>query len=335
MPPPSWCVGSMRYTRATRQPRKMTRDHKRHVSTTSALRQHLPCQRLFDRSRLRHFLIALPPDYEHIWASLLHRHPLPTVGQALVELRSEETRKKTMIYQHSQPVLATPAWAPLPPLSQSVRVTNSKNIPSSSQKKYCSFRKRDIHSYEDCRSRLKSRRKGYHNRQTAAVTDSIGPSPDSSSSTLTAADVKIIVTQVLSRTNIHSSTLSTTSADDSLMTTTHTGTISTPDLTIDHAYLDPQTEKIIKTGRKVGCLFELESLHAPHRSVAAASSSNNWSVKAIRRKTTGTGRMRYLRHAPRRFKSGFIEGTQAAPRKKGANLLKFQVTFCHCWFPFS
>ncbi|KAA3489293.1 60S ribosomal protein L37-3 [Gossypium australe] len=45
---------------------------------------------------------------------------------------------------------------------------------------------------------------------------------------------------------------------------------------------------------------------------------NNWSVKAIRRKTTGTGRMRYLRHVPRRFKTGFREGTEAAPRKKVA-----------------
>ncbi|KAL5990344.1 hypothetical protein ACLOJK_011244 [Asimina triloba] len=73
----------------------------------------------------------------------------------------------------------------------------------------------------------------------------------------------------------------------------------------------------------------------------------NWSVKAIRRKTTGTGRMRYLRHVPRRFKSNFREeiwiklvaifginpffysvasktpifallGTQAAPRKTTA-----------------
>ncbi|XP_002964514.2 60S ribosomal protein L37-3 [Selaginella moellendorffii] len=34
----------------------------------------------------------------------------------------------------------------------------------------------------------------------------------------------------------------------------------------------------------------------------------NWSEKAIRRKTTGTGRMRYLRHLPRRFKSNFREG---------------------------
>ncbi|GFZ11682.1 hypothetical protein Acr_23g0000670 [Actinidia rufa] len=73
-----------------------------------------------DRSCLRHFLMALPPDYEHIQTSLLHRHPLPIVGQALAKLRSEETRKKTMVYQHSQPVLATPVWAPLQPPSQSV-----------------------------------------------------------------------------------------------------------------------------------------------------------------------------------------------------------------------
>ncbi|TYH45066.1 hypothetical protein ES332_D11G238400v1 [Gossypium tomentosum] len=44
----------------------------------------------------------------------------------------------------------------------------------------------------------------------------------------------------------------------------------------------------------------------------------NWSVKAIRRKTTRTGRMRYLRHGPRRFKTGFREGTEAALRKKVA-----------------
>ncbi|GFZ09436.1 hypothetical protein Acr_21g0000350 [Actinidia rufa] len=105
--------------------------------------------------------MALPPDYEYLRASLLHRHPLPTVGQALAELRSEETRKKTMIYQHFHPVLATPVWAPLQPPSQSAR----------------------------------SKRKEYHNRQTAAITDSSGLSPDSSSSTLTASDVETIVTQ--------------------------------------------------------------------------------------------------------------------------------------------
>lgn len=39
--------------------------------------------------------------------------------------------------------------------------------------------------------------------------------------------------------------------------------------------------------------------------------SDNWSVKAIRRKTTGTGRMRYLRHVPRRFKTNFREGLKS------------------------
>ncbi|KAL0719382.1 hypothetical protein Bca4012_068706 [Brassica carinata] len=44
----------------------------------------------------------------------------------------------------------------------------------------------------------------------------------------------------------------------------------------------------------------------------------NWSVKAIRRKTTGTGRMRYLKNVPRRFKTCFREGTEAKPRNKAA-----------------
>ncbi|KAJ2956166.1 hypothetical protein NQZ79_g7953 [Umbelopsis isabellina] len=37
----------------------------------------------------------------------------------------------------------------------------------------------------------------------------------------------------------------------------------------------------------------------------------NWSVKAKRRKTTGTGRMRHLKDVSRRFKNGFREGSQA------------------------
>ncbi|CAG8456459.1 6025_t:CDS:2 [Acaulospora morrowiae] len=38
---------------------------------------------------------------------------------------------------------------------------------------------------------------------------------------------------------------------------------------------------------------------------------NNWSEKGKRRKTTGTGRMRHLKHVYRRFKNGFREGAQA------------------------
>ncbi|KXS14531.1 putative 60S ribosomal protein L37-A [Gonapodya prolifera JEL478] len=47
---------------------------------------------------------------------------------------------------------------------------------------------------------------------------------------------------------------------------------------------------------------------------AAKIRSFNWSVKAKRRKTTGTGRTRYLKTLPRRFKNGFREGKSAKPR---------------------
>ena len=45
------------------------------------------------------------------------------------------------------------------------------------------------------------------------------------------------------------------------------------------------------------------------------SLTDNWSVKAIGRKTTGTGRVRYLKTLPRRFKNGFREGTVAKAAK--------------------
>merc|ERR1712050_552551 len=43
----------------------------------------------------------------------------------------------------------------------------------------------------------------------------------------------------------------------------------------------------------------------------------NWSVKAKRRRTTGTGRMRHLKIVHRRFRNGFREGTKPTPRKRG------------------
>ena len=45
---------------------------------------------------------------------------------------------------------------------------------------------------------------------------------------------------------------------------------------------------------------------------------DNWSVKAKRRNTEGTGRMRYLKHVARRAKNGFREGTLAKSTKKRA-----------------
>jgi hypothetical protein len=42
----------------------------------------------------------------------------------------------------------------------------------------------------------------------------------------------------------------------------------------------------------------------------------HWAKKALRRRTTGTGRMRYMRDLPRRAKNGFRE--QSVPKAKSA-----------------
>ena len=42
----------------------------------------------------------------------------------------------------------------------------------------------------------------------------------------------------------------------------------------------------------------------------------NWSTKALRRNTTGTGRMRHLRHINRREKNGWRSGSQAVKKVK-------------------
>ena len=47
--------------------------------------------------------------------------------------------------------------------------------------------------------------------------------------------------------------------------------------------------------------------------------SFNWSTKAKRRRTTGTGRMRYLKTVPRKAKNGFREGTVAKSQKQKKN----------------
>jgi len=40
----------------------------------------------------------------------------------------------------------------------------------------------------------------------------------------------------------------------------------------------------------------------------------HWAHKALRRRTTGSGRMQYMRDLPRRAKNGFREGTTATKK---------------------
>merc|ERR1712212_715896 len=55
---------------------------------------------------------------------------------------------------------------------------------------------------------------------------------------------------------------------------------------------------------------------------AAKMRSYDWSVKAKRRKTTGTGRMRHLKVVRKRFRYGFREGTQPKRQVKAAAAAK-------------
>ncbi|KAK9480815.1 ribosomal protein L37e-domain-containing protein [Lipomyces japonicus] len=48
---------------------------------------------------------------------------------------------------------------------------------------------------------------------------------------------------------------------------------------------------------------------------AAKTRKYNWAEKAKRRKTTGTGRERYLKHVDRRFKNGFRTGVATSSKK--------------------
>ena len=49
---------------------------------------------------------------------------------------------------------------------------------------------------------------------------------------------------------------------------------------------------------------------------AAGMRKYNWAHKALRRRTQGTGRMRYLKTVTRKFKNGFREGSVATKKSE-------------------
>ncbi|KAK7850729.1 60s ribosomal protein l37 [Quercus suber] len=66
-----------------------------------------------------------------------------------------------------------------------------------------------------------------------------------------------------------------------------------------------------------------ENITGANSMIFVANSLNNWSEKAIRRKTTGTGRKRYLRYVAVRFKHNFRQvsvflGLPGRPEEEGS-----------------
>ncbi|VZI04298.1 unnamed protein product [Fusarium fujikuroi] len=65
--------------------------------------------------------------------------------------------------------------------------------------------------------------------------------------------------------------------------------------------------------RKYGVDEPISSVRRSWTALLTAS-TDNWSEKAKRRKTVGTGRTRYLKDVSRRFKNGFQTGTPKGAR---------------------
>jgi len=72
---------------------------------------------------------------------------------------------------------------------------------------------------------------------------------------------------------------------------------------------------LMRMAHELACCFCRRTRVASRLTVLVAAApvpapcfADNWSVKAIGRKTTGTGRMRHLKLVQRRFKNGFREG---------------------------
>jgi len=70
----------------------------------------------------------------------------------------------------------------------------------------------------------------------------------------------------------------------------------------------------VRCGRKTFHIQKKVCAHCGYPS--ARRRSYNWSMKAKRRQTTGTGRMRYLKKVQRKFRNGFREGTEAKSQKR-------------------
>ncbi|KAL8634321.1 MAG: hypothetical protein Q9228_008085 [Teloschistes exilis] len=76
----------------------------------------------------------------------------------------------------------------------------------------------------------------------------------------------------------------------------------------DVAVAVPSTSR--NTPVRHAVILQLRSVNAD----LSVYDADNWGMKAKRRKTTGTGRMRTLKEVPRKFKNGFQTGTPKGAR---------------------
>ena len=313
-----------------------------------------------DRTRLIQFLMALNDEYEPVRASLLHQTPLPTLEDALPRLKSEETRLELIRPQSDLALAATDKQS-----NNYCRNCHKKgHILPQCPTVECHICKKVGHIAPQCPTRRKATSYKPHlpNKLVVAGVATANDSSASSSSSPSLSDIESIVKRLLLSHGNNDTALSTIpgndawyfdsgcchhmtsnsksfssmsstnitspihTADGSLMTVSHKGSISMTDLTLPDTYFIPKlnfnlisvgqlvdlgyditfsssgchvqdrkTKKVIGTGCKVGRLFRLDSLHVPHpQNLCATSVSSSLQLWHQRLAHTSLGKIRPL-----------------------------------------
>jgi hypothetical protein len=116
-----------------------------------------------DTLRLHEFLSRLRPEFETVRAQLLTHRPRPSLLEALLELRAEETRLRARSVSHTltQPsvLAATPPQASPPPSQPSPMVAGVPSI-------QCGYCKLYGHEEKDCHKKQRDR-PGRHGRRSS------------------------------------------------------------------------------------------------------------------------------------------------------------------------
>jgi len=303
-----------------------------------------------DHLHLIQVLMALRPEYEVVRASLLHRHPLPSLEAAIQEIIFEETRLNLDKRPQFDIALATTQSSQQKFVTQVCKNCNhSGHTFSNCPIVECKYCHNLGHILEHCPTRPPRPKGGFSKSKSTSRTrsSSITAAATKGSKALTKGDLEALFKQVISsNTSIAMSTTSGTSSwffdsaccnhmtntikslsfatpisslpsihttNGTHMHITHTGHVSTSNLSLPDTYYiphltlnlisvgqlceqglnvifssfgvqvqDPQTRQILGAGRRVGWLFELQSLHLPSKYVSAAtihSSTHQWHLR--------------------------------------------------------
>ena len=150
------------------------------------------------------FIMGLREDFEPTRASLLSRSPTPSLDAAIKELISEENHRPTYHMISSDHVLATPS--PQPPIvafTAPPQINSGHPTSQSSKGTHCKFCCAKGHDISVCRKLQKfvqeQNKASFPQAVAVCPSDPSVPTGPSLASSLTMADIKAVVQQVLSR----------------------------------------------------------------------------------------------------------------------------------------